>query len=161
MFTDKNFENLVNQNAAILNKICRLYTNSEEDFDDYYQEVTIQLWTSFKNFRGDSQVSTWIYRVAINTCLGLLRKEKKRIQTDELEDRHELSENDDQAILDERLRLLYVAIKKLKEVDRAIILLHLEDKSYKEVSEIMGLSMSNVGVKINRIKAQLKKLIDG
>lgn len=161
MITDKNFERLVTENAAILNKICRVYTNSEEDFDDYYQEVTIQLWSSFQNFRGDSQVSTWVYRVAINTCLGLLRKEKKRIITDELNDRHETAESNEQAILDEQLQKLYSAIKKLKEVDRAIILLHLEDKSYKEVAEIMGITLSNVGVKINRIKSQLKQLIYG
>lgn len=159
MITDKDFEQLVRENTAILNKICRVYTNSEEDFDDYYQEVTIQLWSSFQNFRGDSQVSTWVYRVAINTCLGLLRKEKRRIPTDELHDRHEISESNEQAILDEQLQKLYRAIKKLKEVDRAIILLHLEDKSYKEVAEIMGISLSNVGVKISRIKTQLKQLI--
>ena len=161
MISDKNFEKIVQENAGILNKICRVYTNSEEDFDDYYQEVTIQLWSSFQKFRGDAQLSTWIYRVAINTCLGLLRKEKRRIPTNELNDRHEIAEHDEQAILDEQLQKLYMAIKRLKEVDRAIILLHLEDKSYKEVAEIMGISVSNVGVKINRIKSQLKQLIYG
>jgi len=161
MITDKDFEALLKKNTQILNKICRLYSNSEEDFNDYYQEVIIQLWQSFKSFRGDSQVSTWVYRVAINTCLGLLRKEKRRIPTDELNDRHDLQETNEQLIFNEQLRKLYQAIKKLKEIDRAIILLHLEEKSYKEVAEIMGITLSNVGVRINRIKTQLKQLING
>ncbi|MEL7002832.1 MAG: sigma-70 family RNA polymerase sigma factor [Bacteroidota bacterium] len=161
MIDNKKFEILLTDNTPILNKICRLYSNSEEDFNDYYQEVTIQLWQSFQSFRGDAQISTWVYRVAINTCLSLLRKDKRRVATNELSHRDQIPEGDEQAAHNERLQMLYSAIKKLKEVDRAIILLHLEDKSYKEIAEIMGITLSNVGVRINRIKTQLKQLING
>lgn len=147
--------------AGIIIKICRAYTDSEEDFEDYYQEVCLQIWRSREHFNGQSEWSTWIYRLALNVCMTLLKKRKNS-------DRHFVSdvmpvevEETLQAFSDESLNELYKAIKKLSEVDRAVIMLYLEEKSYQEIAEIMGTNPNNIGVRIKRIKARLKKLLDG
>lgn len=146
--------------AAIIIKICRAYTNSQEDYEDYYQEVCLQIWKSRDNFKGNSQWSTWIYRISLNVCLTLLKKNKKKkdiptenFSAEEVEENHFFT--------DEALNLLYAAIKKLTEIDRAVILLYLEEKSYKEIAEITGTNSNNIGVRITRIKSRLKKLLDG
>ena len=147
--------------AGIIIKICRAYTDSEEDFEDYYQEVCLQIWRSHEQFSGQSAWSTWIYRLALNVCLTLLKKRKNS-------DRHFVSdvvpvevEETIQAFSDESLNELYAAIKKLSEVDRAVIMLYLEEKYYQEIAEIMGTNPNNIGVRIKRIKERLKKLLDG
>lgn len=148
--------------AGIIIKICRAYTDSEEDFQDYYQEVCLQLWKSRENFKGDSKWSTWVYRISLNVSLSLLRKDKKvnknSVELPQLEDGNHQQAN---PFDDESLKLLYKAIKQLSDLDRAIILLYLEENSYQEIAEIMGLSPNNIGVKITRIKKKLKKILDG
>lgn len=147
--------------AAIVIKICRAYTNTQEDFEDYYQEVCLQIWRSSDNFREQSEWSTWIYRITLNVCLTLLKKSKNDPQhfasdylpDDAVEDSH--------AFPDESLNQLYDAIRHLSEVDRAIILLYLEEKSYKEIAEIIGTNQNNIGVRIKRIEDRLKKLLNG
>lgn len=146
--------------APIIIKICRAYTDSQEDYEDYYQEVCLQIWKSRNNFKGNSKWSTWIYRISLNVCLTLLKKKEK---SQVLPSEDKIVENKEEApnFSDKDLRLLYEAIKKLSEVDRAIILLYLEEKSYKEISEVIGTSPNNIGVRITRIKKRLKKLLDG
>ena len=147
--------------AGIIIKLCRAYTNSQEDFEDYYQEVCLQIWRSRENFREESQWSTWVYRISLNVCLTLLKKNKKkgqRFSSDAIP--AELVE-DSYAFSDENLNELYRAIRQLSEVDRGVILLYLEEKSYKEIAEIMGTNTNNVGVRIKRIKERLKKILDG
>ncbi len=146
--------------AAIIIKICRAYSDSEEDFEDYYQEVCLQIWRSRDNFRGDADWSTWIYRLSLNVCLTLLKKRKRSAETrdGQLPD---MSQETQGAFSDEDLDLLYQAIRSLSEVDRAVILLHLEEKSYAEIAEIMGTNANNIGVRIKRIKDKLKKKLDG
>ena len=147
--------------AGIIIKLCRAYTNSEEDFEDYYQEVCLQIWRSKDNFREASEWSTWVYRIALNVCLTLLKKKKNNVQhfasdalpTEETEDNHAFS--------DESLNLLYDAIRKLSEIDRAIITLYLEEKSYKEIADIIGTNPNNIGVRVKRIKIRLMKILDG
>ncbi len=147
--------------SAIIIKICRAYTNSQEDFEDYYQEVCLQIWRTRNNFRGQSEWSTWIYRLALNVCLTLLKKRKnnQRYFTSEFLP-NEWEENR-QIFPDEALNQLYASIKRLSEVDRGVILLYLEEKSYKEIAEITGTNPNNIGVRIKRIKERLKKLLDG
>lgn len=148
--------------AGIIIKICRAYTDNEEDFQDYYQEVCLQLWKSRKNFKGDSKWSTWVYRISLNVSLSLLRKDKKvNKKSVELQNFDADLNQDSIPLNDESLKLLYLAIKELPELDRAIILLYLEENSYQEIAEIMGLSPNNIGVKITRIKKKLKTLLDG
>ena len=147
--------------SAIIIKICRAYTNSQEDFEDYYQEVCLQIWRCRNNFRGQSEWSTWVYRLALNVCLTMLKKEKNNQQYFSSESMpNELVENN-LAFPDEALNQLYDAIKLLSEVDRGVILLYLEEKSYKEIAEITGTNPNNIGVRIKRIKERLKKLLDG
>ncbi len=150
--------------SGIIIKICRAYTDSQEDFEDYYQEVCLQIWKSKDNFRGDSQWSTWIYRLTLNICLTLIKKKKKvNILRDVASDtvrKIELIE-DAPTFTDDSINQLYSAIKKLSEVDRAVILLYLEEKSNIEIAEIIGTTPNNIGVRINRIKERLKKLLDG
>lgn len=148
--------------SGIIIKICRAYTDSQEDFEDYYQEVCLQIWRSRDQFRGDAKWSTWIYRLSLNICLTLIKKKKKnrqhfnsdyQVQTEAIDDEPTFS--------DESLNLLYSAIKKLTEIDRAVILLYLEEKPNKEIAEIIGTTPNNIGVRVNRIKERLKKRLDG
>ena len=153
------FKTFVDENLTLINHICRAYAQDEEELKDFIQEVTIQLWKSHERFEGKSQVSTWVYRLALNVSMSLSRKKKKRVQTTSL-DQIDPSEDIDNTEK-EQIEALYRAIRQLKEGDRAIVLLYLENKSYKEIAEILGMTVTNVGVKVNRLKNQLKKMIDG
>lgn len=141
-------------------KICRAYTNSQVDFEDYYQEVCLQIWRSKDRFRDQCKWSTWVYRVTLNVCLTLFKKEKRRgsqpFAPDELPDRIGVETN---AFRDESLNRLYDAIKKLSHVDRALILLYLEEKPYREIAEILGTNANNIAVRVTRIKERLKKIL--
>lgn len=147
--------------SAIIIKICRAYTNSQEDFEDYYQEVCLQIWRSRDSFREESKWSTWIYRISLNVCLTLLKKRKNGDR--HLTSDHFLSEETeaDPIFDNESLNLLYEAIRQLSEVDRAVILLYLEEKSYQDIADIIGTNANNIGVRIKRIKERLKKLLNG
>lgn len=145
--------------AAIIIKICRAYTNTQEDFEDYYQEVCLQIWKSKDNFKGQAEWSTWIYRLSLNVCLTFLKKKKNNLQ-------HKVSDTlpkeilvDSNAFSDESLNKLYAAIKQLSEIDRGVILLYLEEKSYQEIASIIGTNANNIGVRIKRIKERLKKIL--
>jgi RNA polymerase sigma-70 factor (ECF subfamily) len=146
--------------AGIIIKICRAYTDSQEDFEDYFQEVCLQIWRTKDQFREEAKWSTWIYRLSLNICLTMIKKKKNNRQ-------HSLSNyevpeaiEDNHAFSDESLNLLYDAIKQLSEVDRAVILLYLEEKPYKEIAEIIGTSHNNIAVRITRIKDRLKKILN-
>ena len=144
--------------SGIIIKICRAYTDSQEDFEDFYQEACLQIWKSRNAFQNKSKWSTWIYRITLNVCLTLSKKNIRKGYT--MDKLPEISE-ESKAFENENLNLLYDAIKKLSEVDRAIILLHLEENPYKEIAAIIGTSANNIAVRINRIKKQLKILLDG
>jgi len=143
---------------GIIIKICRAYTNSQEDFEDYYQEACLQIWKSRTSFQEKSKWSTWIYRITLNVCLSLLKKNKKRNHPIEVSNENS---NNNKAFENENLNLLYNAIKKLPELDRAIILLHLDENPHKEIAKIIGTSSNNIAVRINRTKKQLKILLNG
>lgn len=146
--------------SGIIIKICRAYSNSQEDFEDYYQEVCLQIWRSRKNFKGNSEWSTWIYRLSLNVCLTLLKKDKKRSEQYFVSDAFPANLIQDyQVFLDEDLQQLYNGIKLLTEIDRAIILLYLEERPYKEIAKIIGTNTNNIGVKIKRIKERLKIIL--
>lgn len=147
--------------SGIIIKICRAYTDTQEDFEDYYQEVCLQIWRSHESFREQSEWSTWVYRISLNVCLTLLKKKKKKehhITSDLLPDE---AIEDSRSFPDESLNELYKAIRQLSDVDRAVIMLYLEEKSYQEIAEIIGTNPNNIGVRITRIKERLKKLLDG
>lgn len=163
MDLEKTFYQFLDKNTGVISRVCRIYTDSPDDFQDYFQEVVIQLWRSFQTFRGDSKASTWVYRVALNVCLSQLKLRKRRPDKHTLESAplHALAHQAYDRTEDEQIRQMYAAVRKLKEVDRAIILLYLEGKTYEETADILGISAGNVGVRINRIKKKLNDLIHG
>ncbi|MGI9530523.1 RNA polymerase sigma factor [Lutimonas sp.] len=147
--------------SGIIIKLCRAYTNSQEDFEDYYQEVCLQIFRSRESFREESKWSTWVYRVSLNVCLTLLKKKKNSKQYF-VSDALPVQETEDNyAFSDESLNLLYDAIRKLSEIDRAVITLYLEERPYKEIAAVIGTSPNNIGVRVTRIKTRLKKILDG
>ena len=146
--------------AGIIIKICRAYSNSQEDFEDFYQEVCLQIWKSKDNFNGNSEWSTWIYRLSLNVCMTLRKRENKRnLQISKSNELPEIANQELFSFQDRYLDELYSAIKQLSELNRAIIVLHLEEKSYKEIAFIIGTNANNIGVRIQRIKKKLKQLI--
>ena len=144
---------------GIIIKLCRAYTDTEFDFEDYFQEVCLQIWKSRHNFKEQSKWSTWVYRITLNVCMTMLKKQKKHTTTNEII-QNDLS-TESEAFNNEELQILYAAIRQLPEVDKAIIVLYLEDKSYKEIADVSGMKVSAVGARINRIKTKLKTIIYG
>ncbi len=153
------FKSYVEENMPLIMHLCRAYSRDEDSLKDLVQEVTLQLWRSHKSFKGNSQLSTWVYRVTLNVCLSHSKKNKRRPETVPLEwGAGAVTEKDPNI---EQIQRLYSGIKQLKEADRAIVILYLEDKSYKEMSDILGITVTNVGVKVNRLKEKLKSIING
>ena len=144
--------------TAIIIKICRAYTNTQEDFDDYYQEVCLQIWHSKDRFREQSEWSTWIYKISLNVCLTLMKKKKNAHQRFASDYLPVETTEDGRAFANEPINKLYDAIRQLSEVDRGVILLYLEEKSYQEIADITGTNANNIGVRIKRIKDRLRKL---
>ena len=147
--------------AAIIIKICRAYTNTQEDFEDYYQEVCLQIWKSRNNFQAQSEWSTWVYRLSLNVSMTLLKKQKNNPQHLASDNVPSEESEEPRAFVDESLEQLYVAIRQLSEIDRGVILLYLEEKSYQEIADIIGTNPNNIGVRIKRIKERLKRILDG
>jgi len=145
--------------SGIIIKICRAYTNSQEDFEDYYQEVCLQIWRSKDNFKQQSEWSTWIYRLSLNVCLTLLKKKKNNKQHQTSDYLPPEAVEDSRVFSDESLNQLYSAIRQLSEIDRGVILLYLEEKTYQEIADIIGTNPNNIGVRIKRIKERLKKIL--
>ncbi len=159
------FKQIVDEHNGILYKIGRSYTTIEPDFKDLYQEMLIQLWKSMPNFKGKSKVSTFIYRVALNTALTYTRNQSRKPKTNPMERvNYKIADEGGAAIeamreKEAKLELLYKCINLLKREERAIILLHLEGKKYEEIAHIIGLTTSHVGVKLKRIRERLQKLL--
>lgn len=151
------FLTLMAEHQGIIHKICRLYRDRREDREDLFQEITFQLWKSFPSFKGNSLISTWLYRIALNTAIASYRKEKPTI--DYVETLPELAEESQNEELILRQERLLTAMKQLSESEKAIIALYLDDLSYLQIAEILGISENNVGVKINRIKTKIQQLL--
>jgi RNA polymerase sigma-70 factor (ECF subfamily) len=129
------------------------------DREDLFQEIVIQLWKAYPKFRGESKFSTWMYRIALNTAISGLRKQKNHITTLE-PDRLpvEIQEEAYNPQREEQLQQMYTAIRRLSEIERALVMLYLEDKPYDEMEDILGINQNNLRVKMNRIKEKLRKL---
>ncbi|WP_205748081.1 RNA polymerase sigma factor [Dyadobacter luticola] len=157
---EKQFVAVLNQNRAALFKICKIYCADPEDRRDLFQEIVIQLWQAFPTFRGESGASTWVYRIGMNTAISNFRKTTNRRSTSPFSSFDmEIPELQDTAENPIDTGPLYQAIDQLNVIEKALVLLYLEDKSYDEMSAILGISKSNVGVKLNRVKTKLEKLI--
>ncbi|MEE4116043.1 MAG: sigma-70 family RNA polymerase sigma factor [Marinilabiliaceae bacterium] len=155
---EKRFLDLVYQNQGIIHKVCYIYCTNKSDREDLYQEISLQLWKSFASFKGRSQFSTWMYRVALNTAINMTKKPALIHEGDiKAESVPDLSFNDDSP---EELKLLYKGISMLEKIEKAIILMWLDDKSYREISDTIGISEKNVSVRLVRIKQGLTEIIE-
>lgn len=155
------FTTLIEENQGIIHKICRIYTDDEFSHEDLFQEIVLQLWRSFESFKGESKFSTWMYRVSLNTAIILIRKKNRTIVTSSFENQilnFDADEQDSQT--EEQLQLLYAAIKLLNDVERALVLMYLEDLPYKDIADTLGISEVNARVKMNRVKLKLKEIIN-
>lgn len=158
---EKSFVSQLKENQNIVHKICRLYTSNEEEHNDLFQEITIQLWKAFPKFRGESKFSTWAYRVALNTAITLYRKSTKSVNTIEFETgRHFVAQEEYNYEEEEHIKLLYKAVQQLNDIEKALVFMYLEDKDYTEIAETLGISEVNARVKMNRIKTKLKQIIN-
>lgn len=153
------FIKVIKQNDGLIFKVATLYTNSLQDKEDLYQEIVFQLWKSFDTFNEQSKLSTWMYRVAMNTAIYNLKSVKRQINTISINTKTERFADIVDKAEEERIRLLYESIQTLNLLDRGIVLLYLEGKSHQEIAEIIGITTSNVGTKISRIKEKLKTQI--
>lgn len=149
------------KNQNIIHKVCRIYTTNQVDHNDLFQEITIQLWKAYPKFRGEAKLSTWMYRIGLNTAITLFRKSKRSIKTQDFDSviyKIESSDYDDTE--EDQLKIMYKAIQQLSDIDKGLVFLYLEDKNYKEISETLGISEVNARVKMNRIKTRLKKILN-
>ena len=149
-------------NQAIIHKVTRIYCDNVDDRKDLFQEILIQLWKSYGSFKEQSKFSTWMYRVSINTAItSYKRGARKTIKTLFVKDMPAIVDDDYDYELEDNLKLLHIAIDQLTGIEKSIILLYLEDKSYDEIAEITGITQNYVRVKMNRIKKKLESLIKG
>lgn len=149
----QNFIRIINCNQGIVKSLCNAYYASNEDRKDAFQDIILQLWKSFDTFRGESELSTWIYRVSLNTLLAKIRKEKNMIITAPLVTADLITPI---PMADDDKELLTIVIQSLKEMDKAIVILYLEGYKNKEISQILDLTPTNVSTRINRVKTELK-----
>jgi len=141
----------------LIYKVCRMYANNHDDIQDLYQDIIIQLWKSYAKFRGDAKFSTWLYRIAINTALSNFRKQKRNIHTSDVELQNiQIPYEEDTGLKEEQHQQMYAAIQQLNDVEKSIVMLYLEDKSYDEMEEILGIGNANLRVKMSRIKDKLR-----
>lgn len=155
MTTENIFQQLLKEHVGILQKVSRMYANSPADREDLMQEIAYQLWKAFPSFRRDSKASTWVYRVALNTAIGRIRKRRPLISYRALvPERSEPPEEEDSP-----MQRLFAAIRQLPKTDRALIALYFEDISHDEIGRILGITENNVGVRLHRIKNKLKTLL--
>lgn len=151
------FLKLVETHQQIIHKVCGIYRDRPEDREDLFQEIVFQLWKAYSAYQAKSKVSTWMYRIALNTAMATFRKKKVTLNLEEkLPEKYdtapvsELSENEEE---------LYRAIRQLNDAEKAIVSLYLEDYSHIEIGEIVGISENYVGVRMDRIKKKLKKIL--
>ncbi|MGS0748466.1 RNA polymerase sigma factor [Halpernia sp. GG3] len=157
---EREFSKLIDDNQGLIIKVSRLYTNTLEDEEDLFQEIVLQLWRSYDTFKGQSKISTWMYRVALNTAITIFRKKKKSPETDELQEFHQgkILEDDDEK--QQQISALYRNIKLLPKIERAIVTMYLDDLPYRDIAENLGISEVNARVKMNRLKKVLKELME-
>ena len=154
---EKDFLDMIEAQKRTIYKVCYMYANDQDDLNDLFQETVLNLWKGFPNYRGDSKLTTWVYRIAMNTCITYLRHESHRPQTVPMTANvaSQMAADED---TEARLQELYRLINRLGKLERALILLWLEERSYQEMADILGLSKANVAVKLNRIREKLRNM---
>lgn len=158
------FKQVLAKNRDRIFRICCAYERDKDERDDLFQQVIINIWKNLDKFEGRSEISTWIYRIAVNTSLMHVNKTKKEEKMHSVLDENTLNipeteEREEKIQIGSQIEQLYECINKLQEIDRLIISMVLDDLSYKEIAEVTGMTVNNIGVKINRIKKELGKLM--
>lgn len=158
---EKEFLTRLNESQGIVHKVCGMYCDNEEERKDLFQEILIHLWKSYPSFKGEAKFSTWMYRVAFNIAIQQLRKEKKKKEDHVLPEQLDQFSNEyEEDELSEERKMLKIAIKQLNEVEKAIIMLYLEDRDNEDIAEIIGISQNHVRVKMSRIRNKLKDIVE-
>ena len=152
---EQEFSRMVRENKSTIYTVCYMFSNDEDEVSDLFQETLINLWKGFESFRHESKLSTWIYRVAMNTCISADRK--KRRQGSKVPLSMNINLYDDEDHETKQVRQLHERIQRLDLIDRALVMMWLEGMSYDEIGEVVGISVKNVGVKLVRIKEKLKQ----
>jgi RNA polymerase sigma-70 factor (ECF subfamily) len=152
------FLDLMQENQGILIKICRVYTKSTEDYEDLFQEILAQAWQAYPRFKGNSKFSTWLYKVCLN--VALTNKKVTQRNATSLELKEETSEASPAYASFENKDFLDKALLKLNDADKAFLILYIDGYTYEEISDMMGVTVNLVGVKINRIKNRLKEIVN-
>lgn len=155
MASEQTFISLIRQHQNIIYKVCNIYMDNAGDREDLFQEITLQAWQAYRRFRGDAQFSTWLYRVALNTAITFLKKEKRRPAILPGENLPEPVQYEEPAV-EEQVQAMYQAIAGLSNIDKALVALYLADYSYQQIGDVLGITANNVAVKMNRIKAKLR-----
>ncbi len=154
------FVELVDAHQGLIHKVCILYETDHDAREDLFQEIVLQLWKSFPNFRGDSKITTWMYRIALNTAISALRKYKRKPFTEDIKEFHfNISEQYDNEEQKENLQKLQWAIRQLPEIERGMIMMALDEIPYEEIAETIGITQNNVRVRMNRIREKLRNLM--
>lgn len=157
---EEQFIEALSQHKGILFKVCNLYCKDTEGKKDLFGEIVLQLWKAFPSFQHQSRVSTWMYRIALNTAISNYRRDSKSPPKKYLSKfEFTIPDLQEHASLNENIQNLYEAINHLSKIEKAIILLYLDEKSYEEIAEIIGITKSNVGTKLSRIKIKLEKIL--
>lgn len=156
---EKEFLGRIETHKGILYKVSKMYMDNRDDQDDLFQEIVCQLWKGYDTFKGESQFSTWMYRVAINTSIVFLKKEKRKVDKYVISSENIKEEESDGHIKESQIEHFYRAVHKLEKIDKAIIFYQLEGFSHKEIAENLGISEVNARVKLNRAKEKLKEII--
>ena len=154
--TEQKYLQLIREQRTTIYTVCYMFSKDQEEVSDLFQEVLANLWHGFKKFAGRSDAKTWVYRVALNTCISQQRKKRSRLNTLPLKTSFNLFADNDEDT--RQVDQLHRSISRLQPVDRALVLLWLEDLSYEEIGQIVGISTKNVSVRLYRIKEQLKKM---
>jgi RNA polymerase sigma-70 factor (ECF subfamily) len=154
------FLEIISNYQGILHKVNLIYFRNRSDREDNFQEIIYQLWKSYPELRNKDSIGSWIYAVSINTAISRLKKKSHIEYLEKLPEAMDTIDIDEELSRDDNSRLLLQAISNLNETDKSIMLLYLEEKSYDEIAEILGISKSNVGVRINRAKELLKKTLN-
>jgi RNA polymerase sigma-70 factor (ECF subfamily) len=155
MEDQQHFVSLIEQNKSLIYKFCYMYASETDTPQDLFQEVVLNMWKGYPSFRGDSSIQTWMYRIALNTCVTFLRKSGARPKTTSLSEDMMVYDDATDAM---QIKELYTLINRLNEIEKAIVLLYLEERSYDEIAQIVGITRNNVGVRINRIKEKLSQM---
>ena len=156
---EKKFISLINEHQGLIHKVCIMYENDADVRNDLFQEIVLQLWKSFSSFRGESKISTWMYRIALNTAISGYRKQTRLLKTEDLREMHLNISDASGDDYDENFQKLQWAIRQLSEIERAMIMMALEEIPYEEIAETIGITQNNVRVRMNRIREKLKKLM--